>query len=262
MDSSLQSAHSAVEDLKNSALIEELAAEESADEHHIHLPNPSLWPLVVGVGILLTITGLLFIPDNPWLAVVGGIVVLIGILGFGFEDPMAPRQDAFIAVPLRPGSKYILGQEVIDKSGQWVGTVQARFARYILVQSGGLFGKAFYVPQSLVNGDVNDGILRLTVNESELSARELDALPDDLYEDTPEYGVPSVRGVPLFARGPLSPAETGHYNYGPNFPGMNTDASGSYHHDEVRPTPQNFVAERRRYVSTSKVIPSRVISPD
>ncbi len=162
MDSSLQSAHSAVEDLKNSALIEELAAEESADEHHIHLPNPSLWPLVVGVGILLTITGLLFIPDNPWLAVVGGIVVLIGILGFGFEDPMAPRQDAFIAVPLRPGSKYILGQEVIDKSGQWVGTVQARFARYILVQSGGLFGKG--LPSTRASFPPGNWMLSLTIS--------------------------------------------------------------------------------------------------
>src|ERR1051326_6404301 len=150
MDRSLQSAHSAAEDSQNAALIEELAAEESHDEHHIHLPNPSLWPLVVGVGILLTITGLLFIPDNPWLAIVGAVIVLIGILGFGLEDPMAPRKDMFISVPMRPGSKYVLGQEVVDKDGQWVGTVRARFARYILVQSGGIFGKSFYVPHSLI----------------------------------------------------------------------------------------------------------------
>jgi hypothetical protein len=262
MDSSLQSAHPAIKDSKDSALIEELAAEESVGEHHIHLPNPSLWPLVVSVGIFLTIAGLLFIPDNPWLAIVGGIIVLIGILGFGLEDPMAPKKDDLISVPLRPGSKYVLGQEVIDKAGQWVGTVQARFDGYILVQSGGLFGKAFYVPQSLISNDVKDGIVRLTVNENELSARELDAIPDDLYEESPEYGEPRVQGVPLFARGPLSPAETGHYNYGPYFPGMNTDASGSYHRDEVRPTPQNFVAERRRYASTSKMLPPRSINPD
>ncbi len=41
------------------------------------------------MGILITITGLLFIPDNPWLAATGAVVGFIGILGFGLEDPMA-----------------------------------------------------------------------------------------------------------------------------------------------------------------------------
>ncbi|HEU5231106.1 MAG TPA: hypothetical protein VFU49_25010, partial [Ktedonobacteraceae bacterium] len=98
-------------------------------------------------------------------------------------------------------------------------------------------------------------------------------VPDDLYEEQADTGIMKVTGTPLFARGPLSPAETGHYNYGPNYPGINTDASGSYHREEVVPAPQKYVGERRKkptarnplledaYV-TSATIPPRAISPD
>jgi len=43
-------------------------------------------------------------------------------------------------------------------------------------------------------------------------------------------------------------------------PGMNTDASGSYHRDEVQPKPQSYVTED--VYSTDEPIPARVISPD
>jgi hypothetical protein len=69
-----------------------------------------------------------------------------------------------------------------------------------------------------------------------------------------------VKGVPLFARGPLSPAETGHYNYGPNFPGINTDAAGSYRPEEVRPVPQKYVADRRSLYKSRKDLPTPVAS--
>src|SRR5260370_30965152 len=72
---------------------------------------------------------------------------------------------------------------------------------------------------------------------------ELKRVPDALYVESPEYGVPDVSGVAQFARGPLSPAETGHYNYGPHWPGINTDASGSYRREEVMPTPQKQRSE-------------------
>jgi hypothetical protein len=88
MDTSLQRVNLTADELnRNLGEAQEEGQEEQ--EHHIHLPNPSLWPLALGAGILITTTGLLFIPDNPWLAATGAVVVLISILGFGLEDPMA-----------------------------------------------------------------------------------------------------------------------------------------------------------------------------
>jgi hypothetical protein len=86
MDTSLQHATTTAERLET-----EEYQEVVEEEHHIHLPNPSLWPLILGAAILLTIAGLMFIPDNPWLAILGIPCILIGILGFALEDPMAPK---------------------------------------------------------------------------------------------------------------------------------------------------------------------------
>lgn len=138
---------------------------------------------------------------------------------------------------------FELGQEVIDSKGKKLGKIKARFIHYILVERGGLFVKAYYVPHSAISS-VNTSLLRLSVSEDELKREGLNNIPSDLYVDSPEYGVPDVSGVAQFARGPLSPAETGHYNYGRFWPGMNTDASGSYHRDEVLPKPQNYVGEK------------------
>jgi hypothetical protein len=63
--------------------------------------------------------------------------------------------------------------------------------------------------------------------------------------------------VPLYGRSPLSPAETGHYNYGPNYPGINTDASGSYRRDEVRPDPERYVGERRKVLAARRARPAQ-----
>jgi hypothetical protein len=99
---------------------------------------------------------------------------------------------------------------------------------------------------------VNNKFIQLNINALEIRAKGLQNVPDDLYDDAPEYDVPITNGVPMFARGPLSPAETGHYNYGPNFPGINTDATGSYRPEEVRPIPQKYVSERRNLYANRK----------
>lgn len=62
---------------------------EEEAEHHIHLPNPSLWPLILSAAIFFTVAGMLFIPDSPWLSIIAAPFVLIGILGWGLEDPMS-----------------------------------------------------------------------------------------------------------------------------------------------------------------------------
>ncbi len=66
---------------------------DAANAHHIHLPGPSLWPILLNVAIIVTIAGLLFIPANPWISIIAAPFVLIGILGWALEDPMAPQYD-------------------------------------------------------------------------------------------------------------------------------------------------------------------------
>jgi hypothetical protein len=91
MDTSLQRANLTAEEV-NASLANN--HEDSAEEHHIHLPSPSLWPLILGAAMLITVTGFLFFPDNPWLTIVGAPLVLIGILGWAFEDPMGGAGEA------------------------------------------------------------------------------------------------------------------------------------------------------------------------
>src|SRR5450432_1484524 len=96
MEASLQSTHLPANELSDS-LLEEQVEEE---EHHIHLPNPSLWPFILSIAILVTIIGLLFLPTNPWLTIVAAPFVLVGILGWALQDPMvAPKANYIIAPP-------------------------------------------------------------------------------------------------------------------------------------------------------------------
>ena len=136
---------------------------------------------------------------------------------------------------------FHLGQAVIDDDGNTIGKVQARFNRYVLVERGGLFGKTYYVPRTAISRSAG-GVLRLSLSEEGLREQGYNEVPADLYDETPEMGVPKIfSGVPKFAKRPLSPAQTGHYHYGRHWPGINTDAGGSYHRDEVLPIPQKLV---------------------
>lgn len=152
-----------------------------------------------------------------------------------------------------------LGQEVFGKDGKLLGKVRARFPTYFLVERGAIFIKTYYVPHSAVQS-IEKNTIRLSLSEDDLQDMGLNSVPDDLYVDTPEPGVPHYSGVAQFARGPLSPAETGHYNYGRRWPGMNTDASGSYRHEEVTPKPQKFV--RDTVYTTDLPIEPRDTNPD
>jgi len=182
-------------------------------------------------------------------------------MGWALENPMAQLKDVYVTVRRKVDPwKFKIGMGVVDSQRKWLGNVQARFSRYILVERGRLFGSVYYVPQSAVRDEIKNNTILLTISEEELLSRGLNAIPDDLYDDVPEHGVPVVRGAAQFARRPLSPAETGHYAYGRLSPGMNTDASGSYLRSEVLPRPQTYVTEDM--YTTDKPIPARVISPD
>jgi hypothetical protein len=89
MDTSLQNTHIIENQLTHPAPTEAEEAElESEEESHIHLPGPSYWPIILSVAILVTIAGFLAINSTPLIVAVGAVFVLVGILGWGLEDPM------------------------------------------------------------------------------------------------------------------------------------------------------------------------------
>jgi hypothetical protein len=61
------------------------------EQHHIHMPSPSFWPLLLSIAILIAVSGLLFMPDNPWLTIFGIPCILIGIMGWALEDTMGAK---------------------------------------------------------------------------------------------------------------------------------------------------------------------------
>jgi hypothetical protein len=261
MDSSPQSASFTPDELNASLLEQHEAGDEEETTPHIHLPNPSYWPALLSLAVALTIGGVVLISTVPWVTLIGIIFVFICIMGWALEDPMAPLKEEYVTVYRRVDPwKFKIGQNVVDSQRQWLGKVRARFSRYILVERGRFIPMVYYVPQSATRDEIKNNTIFLTLSAEDLLRMGLNRIPDDLYDEVPEAGVPVVRGAAQFARRPLSPAETGHYSYGRRGPGMNTDASGSYHREEVLPRPQTYVTEEP--YTTDQPIPPRVISPD
>ncbi len=52
-------------------------------EAHIHLPNPSYWPLLVGIAVLIIIVGVLISHSTPVLIIIGFPILLITDDGLG-----------------------------------------------------------------------------------------------------------------------------------------------------------------------------------
>src|SRR5437763_7729945 len=146
MNSSPQSASSVSDEFRTS-----LPAHQEGEEAepHIHMPNPSYWPLLLSVAIAVAIGGFLFISSFPWITLVALPFVLVCILGWALQDPMAPVKEKFVTVyRVVDPWKFKIGQNVVDAQGKWLGKIQARFSRYILVERGRLLPKVYYVPQS------------------------------------------------------------------------------------------------------------------
>lgn len=261
MDSSPQSASFSPDELHATSLEQQEESEVEEEKLHIHLPNPSYWPILLGLAIAVTISGIIFISTVPWVTLIGMILLFICIMGWALENPVAPLKDVYVRVYRKVDlSKFKIGQSVVDSQRQWLGKVEARFSNYILVERGRLFGSVYYVPKSAIRDEIKNNTISLTVSEADMLRMGLNNMPDDLYVEAPEAGFPVVRGAAQFARRPLSPAETGHYHYGRRSPGINTDASGSYFREDVQPIPQTYVTEGM--YTTDEPIPERVISPD
>jgi hypothetical protein len=112
METSLHSANLTADTLDTSPKTEQ----EEQQEHHIHLPNPSLWPLILSVAILITMAGLLSLPDIPAVSIIGAIFILVGILGWGLEDPMGHKagEDTTKYVPLSAQQVLEQAEEVVE----------------------------------------------------------------------------------------------------------------------------------------------------
>jgi Cytochrome c oxidase subunit IV/BON domain len=89
MDTSLQNTSLTEDEMVTPVQADEEAAQAEADEAHIHLPNGSLWPVILAISILVTMVGFVFINTVYWVAVIGAICVFISIMGWALEDPMA-----------------------------------------------------------------------------------------------------------------------------------------------------------------------------
>ena len=99
MDGSSQSASYTPEET-NASLVEQHVEGEQEEEAspHIHLPNPSYWPILVGAAIAVTMVGLLVVSTTPVISLIGIILVFICIMGWALEDPMAKLKDVYVTV--------------------------------------------------------------------------------------------------------------------------------------------------------------------
>ena len=57
--------------------------------HDIHLPQPSYWPLIVSIGLLIGGYGLVF---NFAVAVIGGLIGMFGVYAWSFEPVNEPDE--------------------------------------------------------------------------------------------------------------------------------------------------------------------------
>ncbi len=69
---------------------------EEAEEGHVHLPNPSFWPILVSAAIFVFMIGILFIEQTQgWISIIALLFILIGAMGWVLEDPMASLTEKF-----------------------------------------------------------------------------------------------------------------------------------------------------------------------
>ena len=154
--------------------------------------------------------------------------------------------------------QVVAGQHVYDGQGSRVGKILVRWPGYILVERGLLFRRSYYVPLWLVQA-VEGQRVRLAVSEATLAERGYTNAPSELYHvPRPSGGTvfPDIGGTSRLGKFPPTPAETGHYHYGPLGPGINTDASGSYAPYEIDPYGQSVDRPVKPF-STGKLQHSR-----
>ncbi len=84
------------------------------EEQHIHMPNPSFYPLMVAIGIFFVAFGLIFSHPRleierlslPILSLAGVLVMLVGIAGWSFEPAADPEPEIDDATPIGTSSAH------------------------------------------------------------------------------------------------------------------------------------------------------------
>ena len=61
------------------------------EEHSIHLPQPSYWPIVVSIGLLMLGYGVIY---NIALGAIGALIGIIGVYAWSFEPVNDPDEDS------------------------------------------------------------------------------------------------------------------------------------------------------------------------
>ncbi|GAC1344109.1 MAG: hypothetical protein NVSMB27_04690 [Ktedonobacteraceae bacterium] len=92
MNSPLQSVNLTADDMTEAALADAEELGEDEEGHaHIHMPNGSLWPLILAAAVGVTMGGLLIVNTTPWVSIIALPFVLVAIIGWALENPFAPR---------------------------------------------------------------------------------------------------------------------------------------------------------------------------
>src|SRR5260370_13259558 len=81
MDGSSQSASYTPDEANASLLEQHVDGEQEEASPHIHLPNPSYWPIVLGAAVAVTVGGLVVVSITPFISLIGIICVFIFIIG-------------------------------------------------------------------------------------------------------------------------------------------------------------------------------------
>ena len=71
-------------------------ASDDDGEHSIHLPQPSYWPVVVPIGLLIGGYGLIYLEHNIGLALaaLGGAIATVGVYAWSFEPVNDPDESS------------------------------------------------------------------------------------------------------------------------------------------------------------------------
>jgi cytochrome c oxidase subunit 1 len=78
-------------DLRPVATAEEILAEQAAHaDHHIHMPSPSYWPILVALPLPIIAFGMIY---NFLLAIAGALLLVFALFGWALEPSVADDTD-------------------------------------------------------------------------------------------------------------------------------------------------------------------------
>ena len=92
---------------------------ENSKSHEYHLVDPSPWPIVMSVGLLLLTVGavIYFRTDSPWMMSIGGLIVLY-TMSMWFRDVINEGEHQghhtpVVQIGLRYGMTLFIASEVM-----------------------------------------------------------------------------------------------------------------------------------------------------